>query len=88
MWRGPLSHGAYVVVVLNRFNEEKQIILDWAKDATLPISENMEENVFILQDLWSGDYLSNVTIGESKWDGNLMAHQNWAFKLIPTITYS
>ena len=50
MWRGPLFGGAYVVVVLNRFDEEKQILLDWANDANLPISQNNDENVFVLQD--------------------------------------
>ena len=83
MWRGPLFGGAYVVVVLNRFDEEKQILLDWANDVTIPISQNNNDNLFVLQDLWSGTYLGNITIGESIWEGTLQSHQNWAFKLIP-----
>ena len=63
----------------------KDIIMDWSKDAGIPISENSEENFFDLQDLWSGEMLTRIEIGKSNWKGQLKSHQNWAFKLIPII---
>ena len=77
-------NGAYVVVVINRFNEKKNISMNWAKDAQISISPNFEENLYDLQNLWTGEILTNIEIGQSIWEGELESHQNWAFKLIPT----
>ena len=86
VWRGSLSGGSYAVVVLNRFNVSKDIRLDWAKDAAIPVSPIQEENLYELQDLWSGQIVSSLQMGLSVWEGELQPHQNWAFKLTPVIS--
>ena len=87
VWQGPLSNGSFVVVVVNRFNEEKSITMDWAEDAKIPISPN-GSNRFELQNMWSGELLGQIVVGEDLWHGTLRAHQNEAFKLIPVIQHS
>ena len=57
--------------------------MDWVKDAGIPLSPNHEENIFVLQDLWSGENLTNIDAAESILEGSLLAHQSWAYKLIP-----
>ena len=56
--------------------------MDWVKDAGIPMWDH-EENIFVLQDLWSGENLTNINVAESVLEGSLLAHQNWAYKLIP-----
>ena len=84
VWQGPLSNGSFVVVVVNRFNEEKSITMDWAEDAKIPISAN-GSNRFELQNLWNGELLGQIVVGEDAWNGILRSHQNEAFKLIPVM---
>ena len=84
VWQGPLSNGSFVVVVVNRFNEEKSITMDWAEDAKIPISTN-GSNRFELQNMWNGELLGQVVIGKDLWYGVLRTHQNEAFKLTPVI---
>ena len=36
MWGGPLSGNSFVVVVINRFDVEKQILMNWSEDAKVP----------------------------------------------------
>ena len=55
--------------------------MDWEKDAKIPIITG--NNLFELQNLWSGETLGQVVIGESVWQGELATHQNQAFKLNP-----
>ena len=57
--------------------------MDWLKDAGIPLSPNHEENIFELQDLWSGENLNNINVAESILEGSLLAHQSLAYKLIP-----
>ena len=56
--------------------------MDWATDAKIPISPD-SKNMFDLQDLWSGEILGQIEIGESVWEGELATHENWAFRLMP-----
>ena len=86
VWQGPLSNGCYAVVVLNRFNEEKSITMNWAEDAKIPITNNTSNNLFDLQNLWTGEILGQITVGKDAWKGTLAAHQNQAFKLTPIIS--
>ena len=58
--------------------------MDWAKDAAIPITSG--NNLFELQDLWSGEILGQIVVGESVWKGELATHQNQAFKLTPVIS--
>ena len=87
VWQGPLSNGSFVVVVLNRFDEEKSITMDWAEDAKIPISNNTSNNLFELQNLWTGEILGQITVGKDLWKGTLATHQNQAFKLTPIIVF-
>ena len=57
--------------------------MDWVIDAGILLSPNQEENIFVLQDLWSGENLTNIDVAESILEGSLMAHQSWAYRLIP-----
>ena len=84
VWQGPLSNGSFVVIVVNRFDEEKSINMDWAEDAKIPISTN-GSNRFELQNLWNGELLGQIVVGEDVWSGVLRSHQNEAFKLIPVM---
>ena len=86
VWQGPLSNGSYVVVIVNRFNEPKDITMDWAKDAKIPIHVN-SDNRFELQDLWNGKVVGQVVIGESVWNSHLATHENQAFKLTPILQF-
>ena len=36
VWGGPLSGNSFVVVVINRFDVEKQILMNWSEDAKVP----------------------------------------------------
>jgi hypothetical protein len=36
VWAGPLSNASFAVVVVNRFDAEKFVSLDWALDAKIP----------------------------------------------------
>ncbi len=36
VWQGPLAGGDLVVVLVNRFETEQDIQLDWAQDAQVP----------------------------------------------------
>ena len=45
VWQGPLSNGSFAVVVLNRFNEEKSITMDWAEDAKIPFTNNTSNKI-------------------------------------------
>ena len=84
VWQGPLLNGSFAVVVVNRFNETKNITMDWAKDAAIPVTSG--NNLFELQDLWSGEILGEIVVGENVWNGVLATHQNQAFKLSPVVS--
>ena len=86
VWQGPLSNGSFAVVVLNRFNEEKSITMDWAEDAKIPFTNNTSNNLFELQNMWTGEILGQITVGKDAWKGILATHQNQAFKLTPIIS--
>jgi len=84
VWAGPLEGDAWVVVVLNRFDKEEEITVDWAVDAKIP------EGRYQLRDLWHGEDLQEVKVGGLIWEGSvwkgvLAAHANWAFKLTPVL---
>lgn len=72
------------MVVLNRFDKEEEITVDWAVDAKIP------EGRYLLRDLWHGEDLQEVKVGGLIWEGSvwkgvLSAHANWAFKLSPVL---
>jgi len=82
VWGGPLSEGSYVILVLNRFDKEEQIVMDWSVDAKLPPGS------YSVQDLWSGEMIDVAVSGGEDWEGGkykgiLAAHDNWTFKLTP-----
>merc|ERR1711970_829572 len=82
VWAGPLSGGAFVVVVVNRFDKEESITMDWSADAAIP------PGPYQLENLWSGDLMGEVVVGgevweAAQWKGILPAHDNWSFKLTP-----
>ncbi|XP_023332001.1 alpha-galactosidase [Eurytemora carolleeae] len=82
VWGGPLSGNSFVVVVINRFDVEKQILMNWSEDAMVPAG------VYSVQDLWTGDIVDSAVVGGEDWEGGdyqgiLPPHANWAFKLTP-----
>lgn len=78
IWQGPLAKGAFIVIVLNRFDYETEINLNWAEDADLPPGMR-----FVLRDLWQGKDLGVIFSGDN-WKGTLQEHDHRAFKLTPT----
>ena len=73
-----------MVVVVNRFDKEESITIDWLKDALIPAGR------YQLEDLWSGTQHGMVVVGGEVWDaaqwkGILRAHDNWCFKLSPML---
>jgi len=83
VWAGPLSHGSWVVVVVNRHDKEESISMNWETDAKVPVGTYTVEN------LWLGEELEGeIVVGGEEWEGFefrgiLPAHDNWAFKLSP-----
>ena len=82
VWSGPLSGGAWVVVVVNRFDTDQEINMDWSLDAHVPAGR------YAVKDLWTHNYIAIITVqaeGNSgdTWNGSLEFHNNWAFKLEP-----
>ena len=70
------------MVVVNRFNKEESITMDWMEDALIPPGRYQLEN------LWNGAELGTVVVGgevweAAQWKGILSAHDNWSFKLTP-----
>ena len=68
VWGGPLSGNSFVVVVINRFDVEKQILMNWREDAMVPAGVysvqvrdvlSHQGSLIIGRLLWSQD-LSNV----------------------------
>ena len=37
MWAGPLTGDSWVVVILNRFDKEESITMDWHVDGAIPL---------------------------------------------------
>ena len=37
MWAGPLAGDSWVVVILNRFDKEESITMDWHVDGAIPL---------------------------------------------------
>merc|ERR1711970_70824 len=62
VWAGPLVEGAFVVVVVNRFNKEESITMDWQGDAAIPLGK------YHLENLWTGDQLGQVVVGGELWE--------------------
>ena len=80
VWKGPLSGNAYILVVVNRFDSDQNIEMDWSADAHIP------EGRYLVKDLWSHQYVAVINVsplGGEKWAGTLEMHNNWAFKLEP-----
>lgn len=82
VWAGPLSEGSFVVVVVNRFDKEESITMDWMLDASIPSGN------YNLENLWTGAELGLVVVGgevwqAAQWKGILAGHDNWSFKLTP-----
>ena len=51
VWAGPLAEDSWVVVIVNRFDKEESITMDWHADANIPIGS------YHVQDLWTGDMM-------------------------------
>lgn len=82
VWGGPLEGGSFVIVVVNRFEEEKQVSMNWNLDAKIP------PGLYTVEDLWSGEVVDEALSGGEDWEGGaykaiLPAHDNLAFKLTP-----
>jgi alpha-galactosidase len=80
VWTGPLEGDAWVVVLVNRFDKEESITMDWQVDAKLPPGR------YELTDLWHSETLGNIQVGGADWEGGkwkgiLEPHDNWAFRL-------
>ena len=84
VWKGPLAGDAFVVVVVNRFDTDQDIEMDWSADAHIP------EGRYLVRDLWEHAYLGVFDVrppgGGAKWTGRLEAHANWAFRLERDVT--
>ena len=70
------------MVVVNRFDKEESITMDWKVDAAIPAGKYQLEN------LWTGDNLGLIVVGgevweAAQWKGILQMHDNWSFKLSP-----
>ena len=70
------------MVIVNRFDKEESIVMDWAVDAAIPLG------TYQLENLWTGSQLGPVVVGgevweTAQWKGILPAHDNWTFKLTP-----
>jgi len=80
IWMGPLAGDAWVVVIVNRFDKEESVLLNWESDAGLTPGR------YSLTDLWHGESLGEVEVGGLSWEGGdwkgiLPAHDSWAFRL-------
>ena len=77
VWTGPLEGGHIAVVVVNRFDKEEAVEMDWSGEA------GVAPGRYRLEDLWTGEVVEEVVVGEDRWRGRLQAHDNWAFRLSP-----
>ena len=81
VWAGPLAGDGWAVVILNRFDKEESITMDWHVDGSIPLGKyavqvdnQMSHNQLILivntsQDLWSGEMLPDIVVGGEEWEG-------------------
>ena len=82
VWAGPLADQAWVVLILNRFDKEISLTMDWHTQALIPLG------TYQVEDLWSGLVVANITAGGETWEGSeytaiMQPHQNLCFKLSP-----
>ena len=82
VWTGPLAGQAWVVLILNRFDKEISLTMDWHTQALVPLG------TYQVEDLWSGLVVANITAGGDTWEGSeytaiMEPHQNLVFKLSP-----
>jgi len=82
VWVGPLSGDSWVVTIVNRFDKEESIGMDWHEDAKIPLGN------YHIQDLWSGEMLPDIIVGGEEWEGArwygiIQPHDNYSFKLTP-----
>ena len=101
MWAGPLTGDSWVVVILNRFDKEESITMDWHVDGAIPLGTyTVQVNRLSLtseayghcQDLWSGDMLPDIVVGGEEWEGArwygiVAAHDNRSYKLTPVMQH-
>ena len=78
----PLAGQAWVVLILNRFDKEISLTMDWHTQALVPLG------TYQVEDLWSGLVVANITAGGESWEGAeyraiMQPHQNLVFKLSP-----
>ena len=64
VWAGPLAEDSWVVVIVNRFDKEESITMDWHKDAAIPVGK------YHVQDLWTREMLPDVVVGGEEWEGS------------------
>ena len=72
-----------MVVILNRFDKEESVAMDWHLDAMIPLGS------YQVQDLWSGESLLDIVVGGEEWEGArwygiIPPHDNYAYKLTPS----
>ena len=84
VWTGPLSGDSWVVVIINRFDKEESVVMDWHADALIPLGS------YHVEDLWSGDSLPDIIVGGEEWEGArwygiIPAHDNYAYKFSPRL---
>ena len=81
VWSGPLSGGAYVVIVVNRADAANKVSFDWAAGAKVPPGE------YRLFDAWKHAYVANVSVSSPPTanpfspDAELATHAHLAFRL-------
>jgi len=84
VWAGPLAGDGWAVVILNRFDKEESITMDWHVDGSIPLGK------YAVQDLWSGEMLPDIVVGGEEWEGArwygiVAAHDNRSYKLTPVV---
>ena len=80
MWTGPLSGDSWVVAIVNRYDKEESVLMDWHTDGAVPLGR------YQVQDLWSGETMSDIVVGGEEWEGArwygiIQPHATNCFKL-------
>lgn len=75
-WSGLLENGDYVVIVVNRYDHDVEIEIDWFKDALIP------DGAYEIRDLWQHKNIGTIDSTTKLWNlGIVELHDNRAFRL-------
>ena len=77
VWSGPLLNGDHVVVIVNRFDHDVNVEIDWQHDANIP------HGIYEVRDLWNHKSLGIINTNTSPKAslGHIGYHDNRAFRL-------